>query len=411
MGVAPARMHMALLRAEVISARIDALTLAEPEIGRLWRTEAAFAEAVRSVGLEDVRISEPEIVARLAMNRTSEIDARGAELAQQILQILRAPGDVLKDPVNVVRRIERAAAPVGVTTHETEKLADEEILDLVDALTPFLDMPVAAAVRAVSEYSRRSGRRSPAAERLVFSAVESSVRAGVGEARAKLSSAPQNDDLLAPVTARWIVAPASALAQQGFRLWSPTREDGMLEFLGLVAENLSWSLGHLGRLRHDAHRIRQAGQGRHGRSRMAEMTDFVLTRPIFTSGLVMDELGVTRRTALNMIGELEASGLVRNLVPRRAARFWATASLAERLRVQRTSRREQHTENRKPAVAARESEPMALQTGSLRSLGHEGQEVVTRALDELDRAMAEADEILKGGAERKREIAGSAVNL
>ncbi len=39
------RMHLALLRAEVAAARIEALTLAEPEVGRLWRTEAAFAEA------------------------------------------------------------------------------------------------------------------------------------------------------------------------------------------------------------------------------------------------------------------------------------------------------------------------------------------------------------------------------
>ena len=136
-----------------------------------------------------------------------------------------------------------------------------------------------------------------------------------------------------------MVTPSVALTRRGFRLWSPLKPGGVAGLLGLMAESLAWDLGQLGRLRRDVAAIRAAGQGRHGRSRAGDMAAFVLARPIFTSALVADELGVTRRTALNLIAELEGQGLVRNLLPRRAARFWATASLAERLRVRANPRR------------------------------------------------------------------------
>ncbi|MBM9595076.1 helix-turn-helix domain-containing protein [Roseitranquillus sediminis] len=372
------RMHLALLRAEVAAARIEALTLAEPETGRLWRTEAAFAEAVRSVALEDVRLSESEIVMRLAMNRTEEIDARGAELAGQILDVLRAPGDVLGDPVAAIRRIERAAAPIGVAPDTTERLGDAELQALATGLGDWLEMPVAAGLRAAADYARRSGRRSPAAERLVFMAVESAARAQLaGQGRAPL----RDGDLLAPVAAHWVVTPSVALTRRGFRLWSPLREAGVADLLALAAESLAWDLGQLGRLRRDVARIRAAGQGRHGRSRMAEMARFVLARPIFTSALVADELGVTRRTALNLIAELEGQSLIRNLLPRRAARFWATTSLADRLRVRPAPRAAC------PPVPSRDGDgPEAVAAENFSP----------ETLTELDRAVAEADRILAG---------------
>ena len=374
------RMPLALLRAEVAAARIEALTLAEPEVGRLWRTEAAFAEAIRSVALEDVRVSEAEIVMRLAMNRTGEVDARGVELAGQILDVLRAPGDVLGDPVAAIRRIERAAAPVGAAPDPTERPGDAELQALAAGLRDWLEMPVAAGLRAAVEYAGRSGRQSPAAERLVFVAVESAARAGLaGQGRGPV----RDGDLLAPVAAHWVATPSVALTRRGFRLWSPLKPGGVVELLGLVADSLAWDLGQLGRLRRDVAAIHAVGQGRHGRSRMAEMAAFVLARPIFTSALVADELGVTRRTALNLIAELEGQGLVQNLLPRRAARFWATASLAERLRVRATPR---------GAASARTSRDEEEPAPTAR-LGAEPAPNLA-ALQVLDRVMEAADGLL-----------------
>ncbi len=328
------------------------------------------------MALEDVRLSESEIVMRLAMNRTAAVDARGAELAGQILDVLRAPGDVPGDPVAAIRRIERAAAPIGVAPDPTERPGDAELLALAEGLGPWLEMPVAAGLRAAADYAVRSGRRSPAAERLLFVAVESAARAQLaGQGRGPV----RDGDLLAPVGATWVVTPSVALTRRGFRLWSPLKPGGVAELLGLVAESLAWDLGQLGRLRRDVAAIRAAGQGRHGRSRMEDMATFVLARPIFTSALVADALGVTRRTALNLIAELEGQGLVRNLLPRRAARFWATASLAERLRVRAPRRRNLSAE--RPAGARDEAPEQG--DGS-------------PATAELDRAIAAADEILRG---------------
>ena len=112
------------------------------------------------------------------------------------------------------------------------------------------------------------------------------------------------------------------------------------------------------------------------------MAAFVLARPIFTSALVADELGVTRRTALNLIAELEGQGLVRNLLPRRAARFWATASLAERLRVD-PRRAKAGRPALQPSAGVAPPRPEA------------GSDEVP-ALAALDRAIAAADQILRG---------------
>ena len=389
------RMHLALLRAEVIAARIEAQTAAEPAMGRLWRTETAFVEAVRSVGLEGSRVGDADIIMRLATNPASGLDARGVLRAERILEVLREPGSLFEAPLDTIRRIERAAPPSAASLRRAAMLADGEILDLVADLTPLAEMPLAAGVRAMVDYAARTERRAPAAERLLFVIVENAVR-GRDQERPEAQGGPEacSSDLYAPVNASWVGAPSTALTRGGAPNWTPLQAGGIVDFLGLLADNLATEFEQVARLRRDVARIRKVGEARHGRSRMTEMVNFVLSRPIFTSGIVADELGVTRRTALNLIQELEEEGLIRNVTPRRTARLWATTSLARRLkdwplRGRRVAAprppegRPSVPDNREPA-----------RIGAAQNLREEGQDAIARALAELDRAMAEADTIL-----------------
>ncbi|MCW3784449.1 helix-turn-helix domain-containing protein [Defluviimonas salinarum] len=400
-------LHLDLLRAEISAARIEAVLRAEPEIGRLWRTEAAFGEAVRSVGLEDVRLSEGDLVARLTLNELQPGDPRGLELAAAILRVLRLPGDFLGDPVGCLRRIEAAAAPVGASRDMPDILDDAEVLQIAAEAQGLAEMPVAAAIRAAASYAIRSNRQSPAAERLLFVAVEGSARGrSFGETG---EAAPRDRDdlspLASPLSAAWIVTPSTALSRLGFRIWSPLRHGSVGDLAKAIAESLAWDMGQLGMLRHHVARIRAMGEGRHGRSRAADMATFVLSQPVFSSAMAAAAIGITRRAALNLIAEMEGAGVIRLVTPRRAARLWATASLADRLRTRslraaapRTPARAAAGQGASPEARGEVHEEIPIRQ---RALAEENREGMERAMADLDRALAEADEILRGLPSRR----------
>ena len=412
--------HLALLTAEVAAARLEAILQCEPELGRLWRIEAAFGEAVRSVGLEDVRLQEGDLVARLTMNAGSaggdapgagQGDPRGIEQAGAVLRILRQPGDVLNHPAEGLRRIEAAAAPIGVSRDAPDILTDEERTDIIAGAKRHAGLPIAGAMRAAAEFAWRSGGHAPLAERLVFSAVEGALRAQSGmERRQQPADGDQEHLLLGTVNACWIATPATSLTRRGFRIWSPLGTGFMAEFATMLAQSLSWDLGQVGQLRRHVQLLSEAGQGRRGRARHADFARWVPAHPVFSSAMVMDGIGVTRRTALSLIEDFTGKGVLASITPRRAARLWATASLAERL-LTRSAGNPRHIEAPRPRIErwkdaskaasdGTENIPVAGETPALtlqrRHLKEENRAGMEAAMAELDKMMAEADVILAG---------------
>ena len=167
------------VRAEVLAARLEATARAEPEVGNLWRSEITLAEAVASVGLEGFRISEGDLLPRIALNGGQDADPAGAELALSLIPLLKAPGDPLARPVETIRRFERALG-TGMRIDlpeeaEAQRLSDAEIERLFAGLDSG-DMPILAAARAAAGYAALSQRASPVIERLIFMSVDSSLR-------------------------------------------------------------------------------------------------------------------------------------------------------------------------------------------------------------------------------------------
>ncbi|MEP3668037.1 MAG: hypothetical protein ABJN42_15035, partial [Roseibium sp.] len=173
------RIYIPLLRAEVAAARLEAVLSSDPGVEALWRAEASIAEAVASVGMEDIKILEGDLLVKIAENRTTMLDSRGVETAWSVLRFLRAPGDIIAEPIETVRRIERVC---GNQPSENEyPVSDDEILEIFDAIKGLEDVPVAASIRASAIYGILTQRRSPAVERLIFCAVDAALR---GRARA-----------------------------------------------------------------------------------------------------------------------------------------------------------------------------------------------------------------------------------
>ena len=393
-----------LLSAETHAARVEGILLADPALAGLWRMETSLLEAAASVGLEGERISTQGMVLRLTSGTAVEEDARAVEMALKLLTVIRRPGDPFGAPVATLRRIEVAAAPIGQTRDEGDRLEDAELPLVVEAGRTWSHVPILAGWRAAASYAFRSRRSSPVAERLVFMAVEGAARHVQGLSPDQKAGRDEQDEraggLLMPATAGWIVPPSVSLTRNGFRVWSPMT--GLATFLEAATRSLSHDLGHLGTLRHELARLTAMTSSAHGRSRLADLITYLKAQPVISSAMVMDHLGVTRRTALSLISELVDAGCLSNLTARSTSRFWALPSLAARMgqaggagavRGGVSGGREGLRANLKPSG----------QSDRLREERDEGQ--LDRIMADLDTAMSGVDDVVRraGGRQRRDE--------
>lgn len=372
----------ALLATEIAAARIEGILAADPALGRHWRTAMAWSEAAASAGFEDVRLSEAAILMRLTANRAGA-DPRGAERAGQLLAVMVRPPRLRTDPVAALRRIEAAAAPLGQPADPADRLEDDEIRAIVAGALSLAESPILAGLRAAADYAHRSRRQSPAAERLLFMTAESEARGLTrAEGGGRDAGAGTESPLLRPAEAHWTVTPAAALTTDGFRLWAPI--GGIPAFLDATRRQLGRELGHLGSLRHELERLQAVAAAGRGRSRIAELAALIRARPILTSGMVMDSLGVTRKTALSLIAAMEEAGCLVDFTARKAARFWATPTLAARLRHEGRA-----GAGRRPSAAR----PEAARPGKGRTRPQEPDaQRLDRLLDDLNQAMKAVEE-------------------
>ena len=391
-----------LLSAETHAARVEGILLADPALAALWRMETSLLEAAASVGLEGERISTQGMVLRLTSGTAMDEDARAAEMALKVLTVIRRPGDPFGAPVAALRRIEAAAAPIGQTRDEGDRLEDVELPLVVETGRAWSHVPILAGWRAAASYAFRSRRSSPVAERLVFMAVEGAARHVQGLSPDRRAGRDALDEraggLLMPATAGWIVPPSVSLTRNGFRVWSPVT--GLASFLEAATRSLSHDLGHLGTLRHELARLSAMASSAHGRSRLGDLITYLKVQPVISSAMVMDHLGVTRRTALTLIGELVDAGCLSNLTARSTSRFWALPSLAARMG---------HAGGagavRGGVFVSRAgpSERMK-QIGALdRTRGRRDEGQLDRIMADLDAAMSGIDDVVRRAGGRQRE--------
>lgn len=390
-----------ILAAETAAARVEGALNADEDLSRLWRTEAALLEAAASVGLEGERISPAGMVMRLIRASALEEETRAAEMGRRMLAVAKRPGDILRAPVETIRRIEAAAAPVGSPRSGEDILEDAELELVVAASEDWLDMPILAGWRSAAAYAHRSRRQSPAAERLVFLAIEGAAR-GLGRrlpAQGDDAIDGQIDEVLRSAEASWVVAPALAMTRTGFRIWSPLT--GLPDFMDAAGESLRYDLGQLSSLRRELAQLGMAASGARGGSRMADLVDYLQVQPVVNSAMVVESLGVTRKTALSLLDDLEKSGCLINFTSRRVSRFWSLPSLARRMAaISRAPAGDRSGTRRGNCTIPHDPARVSLETGRLRDDFDD--ENLERIMSEIDGAMRGLDELL-GKARRRRE--------
>ena len=393
-----------LLSAETHAARVEGILLADPALAALWRIETSLLEAAASVGLESERISTQGMVLRLTSSTAAEEDARAVEMALRVLTVIRRPGYPFGAPVAALRRIEAAAAPIGQTRDDGDRLEDAELPLVVEAGRAWSHVPILAGWRAAASYAFRSRRSSPVAERLIFMAVEGAARHVQGLSPDQRAGCGELDErageLLLPAAAGWIVPPSVSLTRNGFRVSSPMT--GLATFLEAATRSLSYDLGHLGTLRHELARLTAMTSSAHGRSRLADLIIYLKAQPVISSAMVMDHLGVTRRTALSLIGELVDVGCLINLTARSTSRFWALPSLAARMGQAGGAgavRGGIFADHEGPRGHLKPSS----RSGQLQEEHDEGQ--LDRIMADLDSAMSGVDDVVRraGGRHRRDE--------
>lgn len=382
-----------VLAIEVGAARIEGALLADPDLGRVWRAQAALTEACRSVGMEDISVQEGDLATRpLRVDPDEGETARGVWLAGETLRVLLSPGDLLSDPERAVRRCLRT----GVRPDGSEGAMPQAEPELVEAVSGALrdaPGPLVGALRAALTMRSLTGSASPSAERLLFICADHAVRGG-RSGREITDPLPEGLGLTTgPGEPRWVLLPATALTSGGFRIWSPGSPNGFASILDGIRDEVGRGLGALPTLRRWRELALASGADRHGKSRMRDLVRLLMSRPIVTGQIVAEELGITPRGALNLISEAADAGLLEELTRRRSYRAWAISPVAGRIRHRSVARGMRGRPGRASAAdtgaEVRETQETARTPSERDRSGEEA------ALAELDAALAAADRILE----------------
>lgn len=386
-------------------------------------------EAVASVGLEGVRIDAHDLLPRVAFNNAGgDVEPWDAERALKVLRILKAPGNPFRDPTGAIRRMESLAAPsahvawAGLEEPEEGRgvrrplVPEEELPGIMQAAHPS-DPPILGALRVVTVWRERAGRPEPLFERTLFAAVEGALR-GMAAAdpdwqlRRKSGQVPDlREDiplrgLSEGARAEWVALPALALTRTAFRQWDPTTSKGVREILEGMEGSLRLELGRLYPLREWLRRAREVGQGRTGRSRLADAAQAFLERPVMRATDLADHLSITPRGAVNLVTDLAEQGLLGEITHRRAARIWATSEVARLLEPRALTQRLWRMQDLMPGQGRSEPQPVLPHVRALDADGPERAALAWQAstarhdarlegiYEDLDAALLRADSLL-----------------
>jgi len=392
-----------ILAIEAGAARIEGALLADPDLGRVWRVQAALTEVCRSVGMEDIAVREGDLATRpLRVSIDDGETARGVWLAGEMLRVMLSPGNLFDDPERVLSRCLRN----GVRPEGSEypiPNADPELAAKVLAAVRNAPGPLIGALRGALTMRTLTFSASPSAERLLFICADHAIRGG-RTGRDLTDPLPEGLGLSAgPGEPRWVLLPSTGLSTNGFRAWSPGSVTGLPSLLEGLRQEVGRGLGAMPTLRRWRDQAVAACAGRHGKSRLRDLVRLLMSRPIVTGQIVADDLGVTPRAALNLINEAVGTGLLEELTRRRSYRAWVVAPMAARALSRSAGTRGRLSTRGMEGVSEGQGATQSPDMGKLdeteegarspkleRDLSGEA-----AALEQLDAAMATADRILE----------------
>lgn len=384
---------------EARAARLSAHLDANPEVETIWHRLVSLEEAGASLSMEDIPAALPDIVLGGHDTGLNQGDPQAARIARGIDSFLQRPGDIFDDPAELIDRalfagrlsslteVERGGRAAYIRPESDPDWRDAR-RDIVDA-TRLLTREGSVIQRLIAFsglVSQFLPEPVPIAERLIFIAAESSLRAR--EARRFGLGEPRQAGL-----AHWTLSPAIALSRGGFRAWSPASAPGAKLLVERLDKSLARNIGYLARIA----KWRQGAATFSGKTRKSHRSDLaalIARNPILSSLVIADRLSITERAARGLVSDAVDAGLLSLITPRRAYRLWAHPALAEQLRAQPS-----------PGRAPRRHEPrLPRETDAIERLTPRSREdsdaAIAAAEAGLDEALNAADLILERHRQR-----------
>ncbi len=310
----------AVFRIEILAARLEGALRADADLAALWRGQAGVREACASAWLEDLPVTPTDVLCRNFRDGLGDPDRdRSALAAASLLRVLHSPGPLEAEPDGVLSRlwalsVGEGGAPFGAEDHTAIR----------DALRS-AQSPILGALAVARLVNRASEGRAPSAERLAFVAADHALR---GSGRFMLGEGAPHDLIAAPRGA-WVVQPALALTENGFRLWSVTRPERVADLLSGLSRTFQSGLGALPMLRRWLDHARAVKAAAHGAARLPDLIDLALLRPILNGASVTRHLKVTPRGAQKLIDQAVTHQLLVKITPRATYRAWAIEPVAQ----------------------------------------------------------------------------------
>jgi hypothetical protein len=385
---------------EARSARISATLDARPELGAMWRRLVSLSEATANLSMEDVPVPEYDILSQALGSSMVSGDPQSAQIARQIHSFLLRPGDILSEPGDLFDRAIQIGRLTSLVDEESGgRIAydtAEEKSDWATCRQEFEqaskrilkhDAPVIFRLLSFSSYvSLILPERVPIAERLIFMAAESALRNKemlsdpfVG----RLSSA----EFDFRIKASWTLTPSIALSRGGFRAWSPASDTGRDTLVQRLNSALDYNVGHLAQLNSWMQDI-EAFTGKNKKSRKGDFSKFLLQAPIISAENIAEGVGITARSARQIMDDAADRNLVTLLTPRRSYRLWAVPVLAKMIRERPPlPRKKTLTESLETKAPTQDVETRQIDR-------YDNRRSISAAEEELNEAMAKADRIL-----------------
>ncbi len=308
-----------VFRTEILAARLEGALRADADLAALWRAQAGVQEACASAWLEDLAVTPTDVLCRNFRDSLGDPDRdRSALAAASLLRGLHSPGALEEEPAAVLSRLWSLSAGEGAAPFDADDHA------AIGGALEAAESPILGALAVARIVNRACEGRAPSAERLAFVTADHALR---GSGRFMLGEVAP-DALIAAPRGAWVVQPALALTENGFRLWSVTRPERMADLLSGLARTFQSGLGALPMMRRWLDHARAVKGRAHGASRLPDLIDLALVRPILNGATVASHLKVTPRGAQKLIDQAVTQKLLVKITPRATYRAWAVEPVA-----------------------------------------------------------------------------------
>jgi hypothetical protein len=357
-----------LLDLETKAARISATLDLRPDLAAIWRQCVAFSEAGANLSLEDIHVSEVDILSVVLGDTIMDGDTQSARIAETVYRTILSPGYILSDPGYVFDRAHQAGrmsslvdidkggrASFPQTTNDPEWTEARELFVRGAPRLLRAGGPISLkSISVASLMSEISPERHPIAERLIMMSSESFLRQDLS-LRDPLAVTTFKE-LSAPRHAYWTLAPAMSLTTGAFRSWSPATVKGQSDLINGLSRSLSREAGRIGEINSWMTKLKAEFGTGSGKSNKPAFAEFMFANPIFDSASVQRALKVSDKTARNLTAEAQKKGLIAELSARRAYRIWGVSPIKTILKDRTTTR-----DIRRPRSSAHEATALRAQ--------------------------------------------------